>query len=214
MRLFRSPAVRSSGSLAASCFDLSMCIDASLERMGTKPKLERVYLNVPFAEKDLVKSLGAKWDSDTGCWYVAAGSDPTPFVHWRPIWPHYADPVVKVLGLPIQCWKCHTATLAVIACQGGDQVAFAHKAVLQVLASQLTHEELADVGAGPLRPRFANTTGQSIWSNGCVDCDALQGGIFLRENFLASISQGQADLPTITFAKVPVDVLRGRSELA
>jgi hypothetical protein len=102
----------------------------------------------------------------------------------------------------------------VIACQESDQIVFAHKAVLQVLASQLNREDLATVGAGPLRPRFANTTKQSLWSNGCIKCDALLGGMPLREGLSAFISQGQADLPSIAFAKVPVDVLRGHSELA
>lgn len=187
-----------------------MCIDVMLERAAGNHTLQRVYLYVPFAERELVKTLGAKWDMEASAWYVSVGCDMAPFAHWLPIWPFEGDPVIKVLGLPTNCWKCDAETLAVVACQEGDQVVFAHKDVLQVLASQLTHEELAAVGAGPLRPRFANTVRQSSWSNGCVQCDSLLGGLPLREGFQAFVSQGQADLPAISFAKVPADLLYGQ----
>ena len=31
------------------------------------------YLNCPYSEKDLVKSLGARWDADARKWYVPSG---------------------------------------------------------------------------------------------------------------------------------------------
>jgi hypothetical protein len=189
-----------------------MQLDSELDRSTTQERVSRAYLEVPFAEKEIVKALGAKWDPENFCWYVRAADDLTPFAQWRPIWPFDNDPVVKVLGLPTTCWKCISATLAVIACQYGDEVVFAHAAMLQVLASQLSPEELAGVCAGPLRPRFANTTGHSNWSNGCVECDALLGGQPLWESFAATVSQGQEDLPGITFAKVPVELLRAGAD--
>ena len=33
---------------------------------------ERVYLTVPFAEKDKVKSLGARWDKERKAWFAMA----------------------------------------------------------------------------------------------------------------------------------------------
>jgi hypothetical protein len=32
----------------------------------------RVYLNVPYEEKDMAKALGAKWDANQKCWYCKA----------------------------------------------------------------------------------------------------------------------------------------------
>jgi hypothetical protein len=186
--------------------------DEDLDYADEEDSHGRAYLEVPFAEKEIVKSLGAKWDSANNAWYVRAGGDLTPFAQWRPIWPYDNDPVVKVLGLPMKCWKCHSPTLAVIACQNGDQLMFAHAVMLQVLASQLEPEELAAAGAGPLRPRYASTSGQSSWSNGCVECGALLGGAPLWESFNAFISQGQENLPGITFAQVPVDILRAPAD--
>ena len=39
-------------------------------------------LNVPFAEKDEAKRLGASWDAARKKWYVPQGVDPAPFSRW------------------------------------------------------------------------------------------------------------------------------------
>ncbi len=39
-------------------------------------------LNVPFADKDQAKALGAQWHADQKLWVVPAGRDLTPFVTW------------------------------------------------------------------------------------------------------------------------------------
>ena len=51
-------------------------------RPGQDDNLSRVYLNVPYAEKDMAKGLGARWDSSRRKWYVADGTDLNPFQKW------------------------------------------------------------------------------------------------------------------------------------
>jgi len=46
--------------------------------------ISRVDLQVPFAEKDDAKRLGARWDGLQRIWYVPEGADPTPFKKWLP----------------------------------------------------------------------------------------------------------------------------------
>lgn len=41
----------------------------------------RTNLNVPFAEKDEAKALGARWDPTRKCWYVQ-DRDLAPFARW------------------------------------------------------------------------------------------------------------------------------------
>ncbi len=41
------------------------------------------YLNVPYAEKDAAKALGAKWDPAKKKWYVPKNIDFTPFLNWQ-----------------------------------------------------------------------------------------------------------------------------------
>ena len=41
------------------------------------------YLNVPFAQKDAAKALGAKWNPTKKQWYVPANLDIALFAQWQ-----------------------------------------------------------------------------------------------------------------------------------
>lgn len=43
----------------------------------------KIHLNVPYAEKDAAKALGARWDPTKKKWYVPAGVDVAAFAKWR-----------------------------------------------------------------------------------------------------------------------------------
>ncbi len=43
----------------------------------------KIYLNVPYAQKDAAKALGAKWDASNKKWYVPSGKDITLFAQWQ-----------------------------------------------------------------------------------------------------------------------------------
>lgn len=44
----------------------------------------KLFLKVPFAEKDKAKALGARWDATQKKWYVPSGVDATLFAAWLP----------------------------------------------------------------------------------------------------------------------------------
>lgn len=44
--------------------------------------MAKIYLNVPFSEKDEAKQLGARWDSAAKKWYIEEGIDPNLFKKW------------------------------------------------------------------------------------------------------------------------------------
>lgn len=44
----------------------------------------RINLVTPFAEKDAVKALGARWDAAKKCWYIVDAADSAPFAKWIP----------------------------------------------------------------------------------------------------------------------------------
>jgi phage/plasmid primase-like uncharacterized protein len=46
------------------------------------PALSKVYINVPYSEKDEAKALGAKWDKKEKAWFVEPGIDQKPFQKW------------------------------------------------------------------------------------------------------------------------------------
>jgi hypothetical protein len=43
----------------------------------------KTYLNVPFAQKDEAKSLGARWDALKKKWFVPADKDIALFARWH-----------------------------------------------------------------------------------------------------------------------------------
>jgi hypothetical protein len=44
----------------------------------------RINLVTPFAEKDIVKALGARWDAAKKVWYLTDVAGLTPFMRWIP----------------------------------------------------------------------------------------------------------------------------------
>ncbi len=57
---------------------------ASSEIKSSTPRIASIEtpLNVPFADKDRAKALGAQWHADQKLWVVPAGRDLTPFSTW------------------------------------------------------------------------------------------------------------------------------------
>ena len=47
--------------------------------------MANTYLTVPFAQKDKVKALGARWDAVQRQWYVPSGLELAPFRAWLPV---------------------------------------------------------------------------------------------------------------------------------
>jgi antirestriction protein ArdC/phage/plasmid primase-like uncharacterized protein len=45
---------------------------------------EKMFLSVPYREKDMARAKGAKWDKDTKLWFVPAGTDIAPLAKWIP----------------------------------------------------------------------------------------------------------------------------------
>jgi hypothetical protein len=43
----------------------------------------KIYLNVPYAQKDAVKALGARWDAINKKWYVSSDLDMSLFKQWQ-----------------------------------------------------------------------------------------------------------------------------------
>lgn len=49
----------------------------------TNTERKRIYLNVPFSEKDEAKALGAKWDRRAKAWYARDDMELEPLKHWQ-----------------------------------------------------------------------------------------------------------------------------------
>ena len=47
-----------------------------------KEPIMRTNLNVPFAQKDRARKLGAQWDAAKKIWYIEDVEDVRPFMQW------------------------------------------------------------------------------------------------------------------------------------
>lgn len=72
---FAATALRVKSRSAARCF--------SSTEVPTEFAKQKVFLNVPFEDKDVVKKLGAKWDQDKKKWYVGEFSPVKDFQKWQ-----------------------------------------------------------------------------------------------------------------------------------
>ena len=52
------------------------------KRRGEREPESRVYINVPYSQKDEAKDLGAKWDTQEKSWFLKPGTDQAPFKKW------------------------------------------------------------------------------------------------------------------------------------
>lgn len=76
--------------------DKSMMQDPAQQLGGTdKAEHKRIYLNVPFSEKNQAKALGAKWDRHAKAWYARDDMDIKPFAQWTEAKAHNPAPKIR-----------------------------------------------------------------------------------------------------------------------
>jgi len=80
-------------------------------------EITKIVLNVSFAEKDLVKSLGAHWDPIGKYWYITSDQNQKPFKSWLPLnlkktlkvnkeLDTYKISNIGLLRAITSCWSC------------------------------------------------------------------------------------------------------------
>lgn len=156
----------------------------------------RVELEVPYAEKDEAKRLGAKWDATARVWFVPEGIESTAFSRWIP---DSLGPCIRANSYFVAiakkpCWKCgkETSVIAPFVCG-------AYEVLLPVYDEESDDEDLDWVGrtepttlyyvdwveealakrlayfSPKFRRDFSKTTASHYWMNHCDHCDAKQG---------------------------------------
>lgn len=151
----------------------------------------RVDLDVPFAEKDEAKSLGARWDPIGKTWYVPAGLDPQAFQRWLPTGEAEGDtellPPVYSVESKAACWRCDRVPgVAAVAAESfitRNESERAAKRDLYLFSGieYLPRELLAamrSVNPG-YRRRYSKTAGASYYMNHCA-CGAQMGDFFMH----------------------------------
>jgi len=151
----------------------------------------RVDLEVPYAEKDEAKSLGARWDPARKTWYVPAGLNCQPLQRWLPAGEDEAAiellPPVYAVESKSPCWRCdrqpRVATVAAESFISRDEPDEPVEPDLYLFSGiEFLPRELLEamqrVNPG-YRRRFSNTAGVSYYMNHCT-CGAQLGDFYMH----------------------------------
>ncbi|MFA5490051.1 MAG: ATP-dependent helicase [Candidimonas sp.] len=76
----RSPYI-SALRLSATRSRANMALERN-QRQAPSQARARIDLNVPYSDKDVVKALGARWDSARKVWYISPAQNPKDFAPW------------------------------------------------------------------------------------------------------------------------------------
>lgn len=163
----------------------------------------KLYIDVPYQEKDEAKALGAKWNPKVKKWYInVMQEDYINFSKW--ILKKSDEVIIATENLYIiegtrKCWKCGNET-KVIGLGIGDYICIygePEDAGMEIVGEGCERgEELhlawvdkeEDIPPKILRyiksnysvkTSYSNTMNSKCFSNHCSHCDALQGNWFL-----------------------------------
>ncbi|MDD3499070.1 MAG: DUF5710 domain-containing protein [Sulfurovum sp.] len=171
--------------------------------------IDKIYLRVKFAEKDLVKSLGAKWDNEAKGWYVTADCFNSQFLKWLPLANYY--PPFYILEGKRKCWKCNQETKIIAftskkivefdfidcfydeQCEDGTdytsiqeyfkELEFYNYPLLTSLDldENYTIKQYVTSNYPLYKKQYSKTTQSLYYANSCEHCGKLQGDFFMNE---------------------------------
>ncbi len=149
--------------------------------------MSRIYLCVPFEERDEARRQGAHWDPALKCWFIGARENATRFRKWledetEATTYSIVSTEASILETRCECWKC-SAQIEVICvyCERGDirGQPFQRFAVSNISAV----DEVLKRQLGPwpsFRLGFSRSAGGHYWFNHCTRCGAAQDDYFLH----------------------------------
>lgn len=153
--------------------------------------MEDVILDVPFAEKDEAKALGAKWNPAIKKWYVPKGSDTSKCRRWFP--DSVCDPEISIkaplylLQSSTPCWRCNEK--AVVFCLASEGLIDKYEDEME-LDMFVTYHNLVEVPeqistilksqAATYYPDYTKQSNSTYYVNHC-HCGAKLGDFYLHE---------------------------------
>jgi len=129
----------------------------------------RIYLSVPYAEKDVAKQLGARWDPQAHRWYVREEDDLVLLVerwlHDEPL-PERGSLRLSVMLLARLCHRCRRRITCVLGLRLPHPYAWVRQASIDVvpyLPVEFCGPALDDLIGPPVRSRLAIGSLQYLW---------------------------------------------------
>ncbi len=151
-------------------------------------------LNVPYAEKDIVKKLGARWDPINKTWYVPDNVDLKKFSKWiDDLKPNLILDNLFIAVSQERCWKCQKVVPVLSLCSKNftyienpgkvDSYTQEFKNDLTFFSSiNLPSQKIAQYINNKFPfyyPDYSKTIQSKYWMNHCIFCKAKLGDFFL-----------------------------------
>lgn len=159
-----------------------------------------IYLEVPFEDKEKVKSLGAKWHSDRKKWFIPPELDSAAFKEWIP---EYETELTSRAISPFyllksaeECWKCNQVSEVITFAASGvegeelENVKFEYITVLSERVKAFVEQYYKNYFID-----YSNTTESFYYINHCQYCKASLGDFYLHsepEHAFFPQSEGEA----------------------
>lgn len=189
-----------------------------IQRIFKPHKVEKIYLAVPFSQKDTAKALGAKWDYAAKQWYILSTMDAGPFKQWYPVAPDTEETARSsyfyLVQSYINCYACKNSMLVhgIVLPEGFEGIdhetmedmaengeviehtLFCKKDYSSILSyvTYISPEALAAIhqitGINAYRKVFSKTTQHSYYRSVCPHCKAAQGDNFVICEFNVALS--------------------------
>lgn len=147
-----------------------------------------MYLFVPPEEYAEVQALGARWDPEAKCWYIAAAEAPS-FSRWLPSVPGMNEADTEPYTIVADELTVATAMVPCRECGAEVEVICLHCRRGTVAGEPLQQFTIAEVSgvdaalAAQLQrwPHFRRTRGADpVFANHCPSCGATQDDLFLH----------------------------------
>jgi Domain of unknown function (DUF5710) len=171
----------------------------------TPPRSPSIELNVPFAEKDEAKRLGARWNAERKKWFVPAGVNQELFKRWIETKPKpVSQAATQTMFAPVwlltsneNCYRCHKVSpvfaITSQAIKDYDVDDYGDIHFLTHRADENTHVSISNLKsvdgrisqylakfAPNYRMDFSKTQSANVYMNHCHHCGAKLGDFYMH----------------------------------
>jgi len=160
---------------------------------------DRIYLDVPYAEKDQAKALGARWDPHRRQWWAPPASPAGAFSRWVDPEPRvFGGPPIGVAGRPApgallevlsdQSARCRRRAAGVLG--GLPRRVGRLRRCGEAIVATLPAELLEAQRIGPIEWRRTKLMPEGYWANTCPYCRSTFGNFPLLEGLEDAYMEG------------------------
>lgn len=153
--------------------------------------MDKIFINVPYSEKEEAKSEGARWDPKNKSWFISKDMDKKHFSKWLQTDKKQHNhtvlmPPIFLVESQERCWKCSSFSKVYCFAASGftdeagdyDYDGFTTFSNVQLLSQNL--EDIVKTHAEKYKPDHSKTASALYYMNHCQHCNAKLGDFYMH----------------------------------